>query len=80
MPTLGSLEPQGISILYRSTIIGHVLLLLGGNVGAWLRKRLAIFRGLKRSYYCAGPIVRPTAHHHQYHMINSELFGETLSP
>ena len=29
---------------------------------------------------CAGPIVRPTAHHHQYHMINSELFGETLSP
>ena len=30
--------------------------------------------------YCAGPIVRPTAHHHQYHMINSKLFGETLSP
>ena len=29
---------------------------------------------------CAGPIVQPTAHHHQYHMINSELFGETLSP
>ena len=29
--------------------------------------------------YCAGPIVRPTAHHHQYHMINSKLFGETLS-
>ena len=43
------------------------------------------FRGLlvwkcRGGLYCAGPIVRPTAHHHQYHMISSKLFGETLSP